>query len=149
MYAETPGLYLTADATFDNAMNIVLCFGHGTLLDPTSMNTLTGWLYTTVATVPKGSAATDSILPVVTDGVVYPPFDSWAADRWTVVIAADAPMQAVSRLRPVTVTAVSCRTVEHKATSWWCTLAGDEGTLLPFMPSEKEHDHEDESVFPG
>lgn len=144
MYADAPGLYLTADATFDNAMNIVLCLGHGTLLDPTSMNTLTGWLYTTVATVPKGTAVTDSILPVVTNGVLLPPTDKWSADRWTVITANTAPIPAWRRLRPVVITAVNCRVVDYKDRQWWCTLATISDTLFPFVPSEKgDDDRED------
>lgn len=141
MRADKLGLYLV-DAVFDNVVNIVLCLGHGSLLDPATMNTLHGWLFASVGMVARDGQVPASALPVVDwRGVVYAPAATvnsglMVVNNLMAVKARETPLPVTSQLRPITaVTALNCRAVRIHGDHWWCALTADEGTLLPFVPS--------------
>ena len=146
MRADKQGLYLV-DAVFDNMINIVLCLGHGSLLNPATMDTLHGWVFATVGMVARDRQVPASALPVVDwRGVVYAPAvtvnsGSMVVNNLVAVKARETPLPlpVTSVLRPITaVTALNCRAVKIHGDKWWCALAADEGTLLPFVPSDDD-----------
>lgn len=142
MRADKPGLYLV-DEVFDNVVNIVLCLGHGSLLDPATMDTLHGWLFVSVGMVaPASRQVPASALPVVDwRGVVYAPAATvnsglMVVNNLVAVKTRKTPLPVTSLLRPITaVTALNCHAVRVHGDHWWCALTADEGTLLPFVPS--------------
>lgn len=147
MHADKPGLYLV-DAVFDHVVNIVLCLGHGSLLNPATMDTLHGWLFASVGTVAGDRQVPASVLPVVDwRGVVYAPAATVNSGLMVVnnLVAVKAretplPLPVTSQLRPITaVTALNCRAVRIHGGHWWCALTADEGTLLPFVPSAHDN----------